>query len=172
MKRSIRLPRKKTGTPTPMSRRTPWKVPSAVPKSEVRAHLAAIVRHAAAENEVCVGRSRDTAYSAFVSPAGFRRKRSSFHVSQLEVDIDELRRNWSRHREGVENSGRPLCILRKGKAIAMLIPTPRHQTMGIARVVLKEWREKQGYTGSPPDGPPRSRHGMWASSPKDREVKP
>jgi hypothetical protein len=47
-----------------------------------------------------------------------------------------------------------------------------HQTMGIARVVLKEWREKQGYTGSPPDGPPRSRHGMWASSPKDREVKP
>jgi len=182
-----------------------WRVPPVISRSDVRPHLAAIVRHAAAGNGVLVGPSDKLAFSAFVSEAEFERRQASYRAKSRDIDIEALRQHWSREREQVENTGGPLIILRKGEPVAALVPTTRalqkkvprtlatlemshinllhqldqrvialeghvsalmngtlnseslkelRQTMAVARVVLKEWRDKQGYDGEPPAGPP------------------
>jgi PHD/YefM family antitoxin component YafN of YafNO toxin-antitoxin module len=99
-------------------------VPSLVPLKDVRAHLAAITRHAAAGNVVLVGSSEKSTFSAFVSLEEFANRRKSFSVNPKNIDIEALRGRWSFEREQVENSGRPLRILRKGEPRAVLVPTP------------------------------------------------
>jgi hypothetical protein len=198
-----RSPRK-----TRTSRAAEWPVPTVVPVSDVRAHLAAITRHAAAGNTVFVGKSEATAFSAFVSLDEFRTCRDSFIANPKNIDVESLRRKWSFEREQVENTGRPLRILRNREPRAVLVPTERavdlkvtrtyealddrhikllgkvyrqigdlegqvsgltaqvdalsariptedeakvlHQTIALARVVLNDWREKQGLPREPP----------------------
>jgi len=103
----------------------PWKVPRNVPRSNVRAHLAGSTRHAAAGNEVFVGTSEDSAFSAFISEAEFERRQMSFPIKSREMDIEALRTNWSREREQVENTGGPLKVLRKKECVAVFVPTRR-----------------------------------------------
>jgi PHD/YefM family antitoxin component YafN of YafNO toxin-antitoxin module len=185
MSKSSRRPTRRPAASSSDSSR--WPVPKVVARSQVRPHLAQIVRHVAAGNEVMVGSSAEKAYSAFVPPAEFQRRR--LPLAAKEIDIDELRRNWSREREQVENTGRPISILRKREPAVVFIPTPRalekkvartietlrhaelgllhdlkervqaleermldaeemkefRRAMGIMRVVLNDWREKQGH---------------------------
>ena len=103
----------------------PWKVPRHVPRSNVRAHLAAITRHAAAGNEVLVGISDASAFSSFISEAEFERRKPLFPVTTRDMDIETLRTNWSKEREQVENTGGPLRVLRKKVCIAVFVPTRR-----------------------------------------------
>ncbi len=91
----------------------------------MRPHLAAIIRHVRAGNEVMVGGSEKTAWSCFVSLEEFQRRQSFYRVKPQEIDVEEMRRCWSRERELVENSGLPVRILRKGEPFAMFIPTRR-----------------------------------------------
>ncbi|MGH7100429.1 MAG: hypothetical protein ACREE4_22670 [Stellaceae bacterium] len=116
-------------------------MPPVVPRSEARPHLAAIVRHVAAGNEVLVGSSEKTAYSKFISLDEFERQRKSFSASPIDVNIDDLRRRWSFEREQVENSGRPVCILLKGEPSVAFVPTPHAMKKKIART-----REALGQT--------------------------
>ena len=189
-----------------------WPVPSCIPRSQVRPHLAAIVRHAGAGHIVHVGTSPESAYSAFVSLEELKVQKARFRTIPADIDIERLRSRWSAEREHVENTGRPLRVLRNGEAIAAFVPTPRairnkvartvadmdkaqvallgelgqrlarietgvaaiesfittamdqfrdgqeapslQRLIGLARVVLKEWRESKGLDGQGPDSPP------------------
>lgn len=113
----------------------PWKVPRHVPRSNVRAHLAAITRHAAAGNEVLVGISDASAFSSFISEAEFERRKASFPVTARDMDIETLRTNWSKEREQVENTGGPLRVLRKKACIAVFVPTRRALDKKVSRTL-------------------------------------
>lgn len=198
--RGTAAPRKKTLA----GKAATWRVPAAVPRSEVRAHLAAIVRHVGAGNVVHVGTSQENAYSVFIPLDELKAKRAQFRNAPEDIDIERLRSRWSSEREHVENTGGPLRILRNGEPVAALIPTSRalakkvkrtvttldkahvqlladldqrvgrieagiqavteqfldgqevpnfRQIIGIARVVLEEWRASKGLSAKVPDNP-------------------
>ncbi len=109
-----------------------WEVPSVVRRSEVRAHLAAIVRHVSKGERVMVGMSSERAYSAFITEREFQRQHASKLPEPRDVDVEELRRLWSAEREQVENTGKPLRINRKGEVSAFLVPTKRALEIKVA----------------------------------------
>jgi PHD/YefM family antitoxin component YafN of YafNO toxin-antitoxin module len=112
-----------------------WTPSSLVTRSEVRPNLAAILRHTEKGNQVRVGSSEKSAYSAFVSCEEFKRKRRSFAGELGEIDVEEFRRNWPREREHVENTGSALRILRKGVPVAIFCPTTRAFEKKVARTI-------------------------------------
>jgi hypothetical protein len=113
-----------------------WEVPDAVPRGQVRPHLAAIVRHAKAGNEIFVGASAKAAYSAFVPLNWFERKRIVPIADIDDMDIEKLRGRWSSEREQTENTGRALRILRNEAPSCLFVATDRAVERKVSRTLV------------------------------------
>ena len=103
-----------------------WRTPRVVNKSDVAAHLYAIVRSVEENAKVVhVGTSLDKAYSVFVPKAEYLARKDALPVPAKDILVDDLRRRWAFEREQVENSGQPLRIRRKKIICGYLVPTDR-----------------------------------------------
>lgn len=65
---------------------------------------------------------------------------ASQRAAAREVDAERLRRQWSDHREEVENIGTVLIIMREGEAACALVPAPDalRRKVSRGRTAMKE----------------------------------
>lgn len=113
------------------------KLPNVMSRTRVRKAIAGIVTSAAAGETTYIGTSQQRAMSAFVPLEDFPQWQAELELRHKpeDVEIDRLRTKWSSLRESVENTGRPLTILRNGVPAAMLVPTAKAMGTKVASTI-------------------------------------
>ena len=106
-----------------------WTMPEnrCVKRNEARTNLALIIENLIRTKEcVWIGSSIDTALSSLITVEEYNRDKESVFpdgISEGDVEIEELRKNWSRYRSIVEGSGKSRRVLKRGTFVAVLVPT-------------------------------------------------
>lgn len=118
-----------------------------VVKNEARTNLAAIVEDVRrTKTDVWIGSSEDTALSCIISVDNYERDKQNLYPDGVfEKEIDDLRKNWSRYRTIVEFTGKCQKILKRGVAVAVLVPSAEAYSKYIdtVRETIREDIKKQ-----------------------------